>query len=480
MVATVASVVTRYDTMVVGSGPNGLAAAIEMARHGRSVLVVEAAEEIGGGTRTTELTLPGYRHDVCSAVHPLGAASPFLRSLPLGRLGLEWVHPDVAMTHPLPDGDVVALHRSLVATAIGLGVDGARYQRHMGALVEHIDDLLDQVLAPLLRVPRHPITLGRFGVAGLAPITVLAGTYRSARSKALLAGLGAHSITALNRPLTSGVGLLLAATGHVFGWPFARGGSAAITRAMADYLQELGGEIVTGLEVETFADVPPASQYLLDVMPAAAARIGGDEVNQSKRSLVRWKHGPGSFKVDWALDGPIPWTDPLSSGAGTVHVGGTYRQIVVAESAVWKGTDTNQPFVLVTQPTVFDPHRAPDGGHIAWGYCHVPVGFEGDRAEAIEMQIERFAPGFRDLIRARNVMGPSSLADYNANYVGGDVGGGAFTTRQVVARPRFGRDPYRIGDNVFLCSAATPPGAGTHGMCGFNAARSALRAAGAE
>ena len=370
-----------------------------MARHGRSVLVIEAAAEIGGGTRTEQLTLPGYHHDVCAAVHPLGAGSPFFRALPLGRFGLEWVHPDVAMTHPLPDGDVVAMHRSLVATAIGLGNDGDRYRRHMGALVDHIDDLLDQVLGPILRLPRHPITLGRFGIAGMMPSTLLAGTYRNAKTKALLAGLAAHSVTALNRPLTSAVGLLLAAAGHAFGWPFARGGSAAISRALAGYLEELGGEIVTGQRVAALSDVPPADQYLLDVMPAAAARIGGDRVTRGRRQLRRWKHGPASFKIDWALERPIPWTDPLSRSAGTVHVGGTYRQVVVAESAVWKGRDTQQPFVLLTQPTQFDTTRAPAGGHIAWGYCHVPVGFTGDRTDAIEEQIERFAPGFRNLIR---------------------------------------------------------------------------------
>ena len=467
---------TSYDAVVVGSGPNGLAAAVEMARHGRSVLVVEAADVIGGGTRTEELTLPGYHHDVCSAVHPLGAGSPYFRSLPLGRFGLEWVHPDVAMTHPLPDGDVVALHRSLLATAIGLGEDGDRYRRHMGALVDHIDDLLDHVLGPIVRVPRHPITLARYGIAGSLPLTVLASTYRNPKTRALLAGLAAHSVTALNRPLTSGVGLLLAAAGHAFGWPFARSGSAAISQALAGYLEDLGGEIVTGQPVHSLDELPPARQYLLNVMPAVAARIGGDRVDRGRSRLEKWRHGPASFKVDWALDAPIPWADPLSRGAGTVHVGGTYRQVVVAESAMWKGRDTQQPFALVTQPTLFDPTRAPDGGHVVWGYCHVPAGFTGDRTDAIESQIERFAPGFRDTIKARHVMGPGDLAAHNENYVGGDIGGGAFTTRQVIARPRFARDPYRIGANVFLCSSATPPGAGVHGMCGFHAARSALRA----
>jgi phytoene dehydrogenase-like protein len=346
----------------------------------------------------------------------------------------------------------------------------------MGALVDHIDDLLDQVLGPILRLPRHPITLGRFGIAGMMPSTLLAGTYRNAKTKALLAGLAAHSVTALNRPLTSAVGLLLAAAGHAFGWPFARGGSAAISRALAGYLEELGGEIVTGQRVAALSDVPPADQYLLDVMPAAAARIGGDRVTRGRRQLRRWKHGPASFKIDWALERPIPWTDPLSRSAGTVHVGGTYRQVVVAESAVWKGRDTQQPFVLLTQPTQFDTTRAPAGGHIAWGYCHVPVGFTGDRTDAIEEQIERFAPGFRNLIRARHISSPDDFEARNENYVGGDIGGGAFTMRQVIARPRFARDPYRIGDNVFLCSSAAPPGAGVHGMAGFHAAQSALRA----
>ncbi|MDJ0960718.1 MAG: NAD(P)/FAD-dependent oxidoreductase [Acidimicrobiia bacterium] len=466
----------RYDAIVVGAGPNGLAAAVEMARHGRSVLVVEGAAEIGGGTRTEELTLPGFLHDVCSAVHPLGAGSPFFRSLPLGRYGLEWIHPDVAMTHPLPDGDVVALHRSLVATAIGLGRDADRYRRHMGALVEHIDDLLAQVLAPLLRVPRHPITLARFGLPAMLPATLLASTYREPRTRALLAGIAAHSVTALNRPLTSAIALLLGAAGHCFGWPIARGGSAAIARALAQYLESLGGRVVTGQTVESLDDLPPADRYLLDVMPTAAARIGGARVTKARSRLTSWKHGPPSFKVDWALDRPIPWTDPLSRRAGTVHVGGTYKQVVVAESAVWKGRDTQQPFVLLSQPTIVDPSRAPAGHHTAWGYCHVPRGFTGDRTAAIEAQIERFAPGFRDTIVARHTMGPADLEAHNPNYVGGDIGGGAFTTRQVVARPRFARDPYRIGEQVYLCSSATPPGAGVHGMSGYWAARSALRA----
>ena len=346
----------------------------------------------------------------------------------------------------------------------------------MGKLVDHIDDLLDHVLGPIVRFPRHPITLGRFGIAGAMPTTVLAGTYRNPKTKALLAGLAAHSVTALNRPLTSGVGLLLAAAGHAFGWPFARGGSAAISGALAGYLEELGGEIVTGQRIDALDALPSADQYLLDVMPAAAARIGGDRVTRGRRQLNRWKHGPASFKIDWALERPIPWTDPLSRRAGTVHVGGTYRQVVVAESAVWKGRDTQQPFVLVTQPTLFDAERAPDGGQIAWGYCHVPAGFSGDRTEAIEGQIERFAPGFRDAIRARHVLTPNDLSTRNPNYVKGDIGGGAFTTRQVIARPRFARDPYRIGDAIWLCSSATPPGAGVHGMAGFHAAQSALRA----
>jgi phytoene dehydrogenase-like protein len=382
------------------------------------------------------------------------------------------------LPHPLPVGDVVALHRSLVATAIGLGPDGDRYRSHMGALVDHIEDLFDQALGPLLRVPRHPITLARFGIPGVLPTTLLAGTYKSPRTRALLAGLAAHSISALNRPLTSSVGILLAAAGHAFGWPAARGGSRTIAAALAGYLEDLGGEIVTGRRVASLDELPPADAYLLDVMPTAAARIGGDRVDRGVRSLTTWKHGPASFKIDWALRGPIPWTDPLSGGAGTVHVGGTYRQVVVAEGSVWKGRDTQQPFVLVAQPTLFDDTRAPDGGHVAWGYCHVPKGFTGDRTDAIEAQIERFAPGFRDLITARHAMGPADLAAHNENYVDGDIGGGAFGVRQVVARPRFARDPYRIGENVFLCSSATPPGAGVHGMCGFHAARAAIRARG--
>ena len=469
-----ALVTNQYDAVVVGSGPNGLAAAVEVARRGGRVVVYEAADTIGGGTRTTELTESGYLHDVCSAVHPLGAASPFFRSLPLEDHGLEWLHFDIPITHPLDGGEAAVLHHSLVETAVDLGPDESRYEKLLAPLVEHFDDLLDDVLGPLVAMPSHPIRLSRFGVAAMLPATLLARRFSTARAKALLAGLAAHSVAPLDRPFTSAIGIVLGAAGHVHGWPIAKGGSAAITGALADYLGDLGGEIVTGYQVESLDALPSADSYLLDVMPAAAVAIAGDRIGRSRGRLESWAHGPGVFKVDWALDQPIPWTDPWSTRAGTVHVGGTIDEVVAAESAAATGRLTDRPFVLVSQPTLIDPTRAPQDKHVAWAYCHVPNGSPADMTLAIETQIERFAPGFRDTIIARHTMSPAAFATYNVNYVGGDIGGGALNTSQLVARPRLSSNPYRIGRDVYLCSSATPPGAGVHGMCGYHAATAAL------
>ena len=469
-----AGVINQYDAVVVGSGPNGLAAAIEVARRGGRVVTYEAAAEIGGGTRTQELTAPGFLHDVCAAVHPLGVASPFFRSLPLDDHGLEWLHFDIPLSHPLPGDSAAVLHHSLIETAVDLGTDEGRYEKLMAPLVEHFEDLLDDVLGPLLTVPQHPIRLSRFGVAAMLPATLLAGRFSTEQAKALIAGLAAHSVAPLDRPFTAAIGMVLGAAGHAHGWPIAKGGSAAIGRAMADYLEDLGGEIVTDHPVESLDEVPTADVYLLDVMPAAAVGIAGDRVGRSRGRLESWKHGPGVFKVDWALNAPIPWSDPWSTRAGTVHVGGTMREVVAAEAASAEGRLTDTPFVLVSQPTLIDHTRAPEGNHVAWAYCHVPNGSGADMTLAIEKQIERFAPGFRDTIIARHTMNPADYAAYNANYVGGDIGGGALNISQLLARPRLSANPYRIGDQVYLCSSATPPGAGVHGMCGFHAAQAAL------
>lgn len=467
-------VVNQYDAVVVGSGPNGLAAAVEIARRGGRVVVYEAAPEIGGGTRTQELTEPGFLHDVCAAVHPLGIASPFFRSLPLEDHGLEWLHFDIPLSHPLPGDTAAVLHHSLTETAVDLGPDQGRYEKLMAPLVEHFGDLLEDVLGPLVAMPQHPIRLSRFGVAAMLPATLLARRFSTEQAKALVAGLAAHSVAPLDRPFTAAIGIVLAAAGHAHGWPIAKGGSAAISRAMADYLADQGGEIVTDHPVESLDALPTADVYLLDVMPAAAVAIAGDRVDRSRSRLESWKHGPGVFKVDWALDAPIPWSDPWSTRAGTVHVGGTMGEIVAAEASATEGRLTDAPFVLVAQPTLIDHTRAPQGRHVAWAYCHVPNGSGADMTLAIETQIERFAPGFRDTIIARHTMKPADFATYNANYVGGDIGGGALNVSQLLARPRLSANPYRIGERVYLCSSATPPGAGVHGMCGLHAAQAAL------
>ena len=468
------------DAVVVGAGPNGLSAAVTLARAGHSVLVLEAAATAGGGCRSEELTLPGFVHDVCAAIHPLGAASPAFAELPLADHGLEWVHPEAPAAHPLPDGRAAVLERSLDATAEGLGPDARAWRRAVGPLVRDWDGLSDSILGPMLRVPRHPVTLTRFGVRAVVPAKAFARRmFRGDAARGLFAGLAAHAILDLGSPLTASFGLTFAASGHAVGWPAARGGSQRVADALVSYLRSLGGAVETGCRVTSLADLPPARAVLFDLTPRQVVAIAGDRLDPKiRRRLGRFRYGPGSFKVDYALDGPVPWKTEECGRAGSVHVGGTLEEVVAAERDVAQGRHPERPFVLTSQPSRFDPTRAPAGRHTFWAYCHVPQGSTVDMTAAIEDQLERFAPGFRDLVLARHTMSPADLERHNANNVGGDVAGGSHGGLQLVARPRLAADPYRLtieGMDAYLCSASTPPGAGVHGMCGWWAAHSALK-----
>jgi phytoene dehydrogenase-like protein len=465
------------DAIVVGSGPNGLAAAVALAREGASVLVLEARDEIGGGTRTAELTLPGFRHDVCSAVHPMGVLSPFFRQLSLERHGLRWIRPRASVAHPLEDGPAVMLYRSLERTGAELGRDAEAWARLVAPFLRAPHELLADVLAPL-RIPEHPLGMLRFGLRAALPAGLLARLrFREERARALFAGCAAHSILPLSQPLTAALGLIFALCAHVEDWPVAAGGSEAITRALASLLRELGGSIETGRRIERLADLPPSRVVLFDTSPDALAAIAGDALPPGyRRRLARYRHGPGVFKLDWALDGPIPWRDPRCREASTVHVGGSLAEIEVSERDMFAGRHAERPFLIVCQQSEIDPSRAPAGRHTGYAYCHVPHGSNLDRSEAIEAQLERFAPGFRDRILARHAIGPAWLARYNENYVGGAITGGTADAFQLFTRPVARLDPYTTPNpRLFLCSASTPPGGGVHGMCGYFAARSALK-----
>ena len=465
------------DAVVVGAGPNGLAAAVEMARAGLSVRVLEAANTVGGGARSTELTLPGFVHDVCSAIHPLGIASPFFRTLPLADHGLEWIEPPVALAHPFDDGTAALLGRSPEAAMPTLGADDERWRRLFAPLVRDHDSLLDEILAPL-HVPAHPLTLAHFGLRALLPATTVARrSFRGAKARALFAGLAAHSMLPLERPPSAAFGLVLGLLGHAVGWPFPRGGSQALSDALASHLRSLGGEIETGRRVESLHELGEARLVLLDVTPRGLLETAGDLLPASYRHrLERYRYGPGVFKLDWALDGPIPWRAEECSRAATVHLGATLEEIAASEAAPAQNRIAERPYVLLAQPSLFDSTRAPDGRHTAWAYCHVPNGSDVDMAEQIERQVERFAPGFRERILARSALGPADLERSNPNYVGGDINGGLADLRQLLTRPVASRSPYSTPlPGVFLCSASTPPGGGVHGMCGFHAARAALR-----
>jgi phytoene dehydrogenase-like protein len=464
----------EYDGVVVGSGPNGLAAAIVLARAGRSVVVLEAQERVGGGTRSKALTLPGFTHDVCSAVHPMAAASPFFRTLPLHEHGLEWIHPPYALAHPLDDGSAAILMRDLEKTCQCLGVDAKAYRRLVGTLAGNWRFLEDDILSPI-GIPKRPLLMARFGLQAIRPANRFAKShFRSELARALFAGLAAHSMMPLDCWGTAAIGLVLAAQAHVSGWPIAKGGSQRIADALASYFRSLGGEIVTGVRVRSMKELPPSRIVLCDLSPKGLLEIASHSFPDSYyRALQRYEYGPGAFKLDWALSGPIPWKAPQCVQAGTIHIGGSLDDVVDAERGLFGTQDPERPFVLLSQSSLFDPSRAPRGRQTAWAYCHVPNGSQSDMTSRVEAQVERFAPGFRSLILARSTKSPEQMEQENPNLVGGNITGGANSLRQLFFRPTFQQyeTPVR---GLFLCSASTPPGGGVHGMCGYHAATHAL------
>ncbi len=470
------------DAIVVGSGPNGLAAAITLARAGVSVRVLERGDTVGGGMRSAELTLPGFTHDVCSAIHPLALASPFFTSVPLEEHDVRWIAPPTPLAHPFDDGTAAVLEQSLAATCDALGVDGGRYRRLMGPLVPDASRIVADLLGPL-RLPRDPLGLARFGARGALPASTLARVaFKTERARGLFAGLAAHSMLPLSSPATAGYGLTLALLGHAVGWPLVEGGSQRLAEALVSYLRALGGEIETGHEVTSLAELGDAKAIVLDTGPHQLAQLAGDRLpSLYRRRLEGFRYGPGVFKLDWALDGPIPWQAPECARTATVHLGPTLREIALSERAPSRGEIASVPYVLLAQQSLFDPTRAPAGKQVAWAYCHVPNGSRVDMTDAIERQVERFAPGFRELILARSAMGPADMQRHNPNYVGGDINGGAGDVRQLFTRPVARLNPYTTPlPGVFIGSSSTPPGGGVHGMCGVFAARAALKHLGVE
>jgi phytoene dehydrogenase-like protein len=470
--------VTRssYDAVVVGAGPNGLAAAIAIAREGHSVAVLEAADSPGGGCRSAELTRPGFVHDVCSAINPLAAASPFFKELPLGRHGVELVHPALPAAHPIDGGRAAYMTRDVEETAESMGPDARRYSKLMRPWVRRAERVHDDFMRPI-RIPKHPISTSLFGLRyGFRGVDSVAASFEGDEAPALLAGMAAHSMLALSAPPTGAMAIMFTMLGHAYGWPLVKGGAQKITDALVTHLLELGGEIHTGSEVRAVGDIPTSRVVLFDTTPRQLVAIAGEELpSRYVKSMSRFRYGPGVFKMDWALSDPVPWSAEPCRRAGTVHVGGTLAEVAASEAEVVAGRISEQPFVLVAQQSLFD-RRAPDGNHTLWGYCHVPSGSDVDMTGRIEAQIERFAPGFKDTIINKHVMGPADMERYNSNYVGGDINGGLQNFRQFLGRPVLRWDPYSTpNERFFICSSSTPPGGGVHGMCGYNAAHAALK-----
>jgi phytoene dehydrogenase-like protein len=460
---------------VVGAGPNGLAAAIVLAQAGLRVELFEAEATAGGAARSMELTLPGFLHDFGSAVYPLGVSSPLFSRLPLEEHGLEWVHSPAPLAHPLDDGTAVMLERDLGSAAAHLSPDGKSWRKLMGPLVEHWRELAPELLRPVLRIPRYPWLLARFGMNALLPAKTLVRRFAGQRTRALFAGLAAHSFLALDEPLSSAFGIVMAVPAHAVGWPIPRGGAQSISNALCGYLKTLGGKLITSSPVESLETLAEYEVILCDVTPRQLLALGGQRFSESyRRQLSKFRYGPGAFKVDYALSDPIPWKAAECRRAATVHLGGSFEEIAASEQAVRSGKCADRPFVLLAQPTLFDPSRAPRGKHTAWAYCHVPNGANLDMLEKIEDQIERFAPGFRDTVLARRTFNPALLESMDSNLVGGDIGGGVLDLRQMLFRPT--RKLYATSaKNIYICSASTPPGGSVHGMCGYHAAKMALR-----
>ena len=467
---------TSYDAIIVGSGPNGLAAAIRLAELGLSVKVFEASDTIGGGMRTKELMQPGFRHDVCSAIHPLAASSPYLKNLPLDEYGLEWITPDYPVAHPMDSGEAVVMHHDMTKTMDELGVDGGTYRSAFEPIAENWDTLTKDFLGPL-SIPKHPINLALFGLKALQSASFFQKRFKQERAKALFAGLAAHSILPLNAVATSAIGLVLGAAGHAVGWPLPKGGSQSIADAMAGYFKSLGGEIETSAEIKTLDQLPSSKAMLLDVTPRqlidiAVRRLPGSYINR----LKKYRDGSGVFKIDYILSEPVPWKDPRVKKAGTVHLGGTFDEIAEGEQVMDSGGHYDKPYVLIAQQSNFDETRTPDDRHTLWAYCHVPNGSTRDMTKEIDNQIERFAPGFKDTIEQRHTMNTDEFQDYNANYFGGDINGGRQDIWQLFTRPIHLINPYATpAEGVYLCSSSTPPGGGVHGMCGYHSANLALK-----